>query len=366
MGAEVMLPETGDLGQVIGCYQSCVWTLGRALGAHFHEKLAPELGDNWFADLKLHRKGESSPGARINLYDMSFTLSEVLEHPKSPLRDCLPREHRFYSQLEKLRRERNDWTHCTVDPNLANLKKAVARMQSVASELALPVADQLLDAIQRIDAISNGLWAANPVADPALQVEELAEAAIAALPSNGNAELDAMQLEAAQEFVEQMRPRGVSRYWTLPLPGRRLRLLERSMDIRDPQTGNSCRPEFGPNAIEKIRAWLRLVPDGGDIYLDDSGAVVASVQGILRIIGYAGELPVLHDDEMQGFLTTRQVILHDSEILIATNGTLTPLAQISANVELTQIKNQLVVVTDCGDVGYCDEGTGRWIKIGAL
>ena len=366
MTGKVLLPTGGDLGNVVGCYQSCAWALGSALGDHFQEQLSPKFGERWFKQLKEQRRNTKNPGTRENLFDLSYALSEVLEFSNSPLRDALPRDSRFYKQLEKMRRERNDWIHCEMEPNLANLKKSISRMRDVAAELELQVSVELVAAIQRIDELSGGLWHAPSPQPAASALKELVGLALDNPPHGCNSELKDMQAEAARDVVEALRPKGVSRFWTLPLPTRRLKLLPRSLDVRDPQTGASCLSELGDEPRRKVKNWLRLLPDGGDIYLDESGAVIGSVRGVMRIIGYSGELPELPEGAMQGFLIDDLYVWNEGKICVPGMNQSASGVSIVAPNRFKELADCVLKVTDCGDIGFASVATGEWTRIGVL
>ncbi|MGE3326385.1 MAG: hypothetical protein AB7N61_13385 [Acidimicrobiia bacterium] len=319
------LPVDGSFGEVIKGTQTMLRAFGWDLGKFYDDKMRPQFGDDWLKKLVEVRK-QQHPDVPMykkvpNLWDPNFCVNEPAKNTDSPLKQCLgPMPLDVWSKFKSIPfKFRNREQHFDEVPALETLRADAELIRDVASFLGLPVAEEAVELIARVDDLNGGaVFGGAPddmMAELAKELEEYqakhkAQAAeVAKARATGEAakadaqaaanELAVMAetiagLETALEaqrnaqrrnFTDEYLDLAAGDVWPASPPTRTLRLLGHVGDLYDPFTTDLLSNEYGPIAVKAAERWREYLPHGGNVHLSRVGQAVALVNGTWTYLG---------------------------------------------------------------------------------
>jgi hypothetical protein len=284
---EVHLPVSDSMSESRRAATDLFFAMGWQLGQFYDAKLRPVLGERWVEEVSVLR-GERRPFA---LHDPVFTLKEPSHFPDSRVRICLPKEGRLelLDAMDDLLKLRNGWLHASIRPSLSELSRVAETTAAVARPLGLAVAGDADLVMDRIGALERGeLFATDELETLRAQVDE-AESRVARLQADAESSQRDLQAAlagldaalAAVAFAEKVSepppamPPG-SR-WDYPRGSLQLR-LSRLGDVVNPETLEAFDAPDGRSSRELGTAWLKILPAGGDVWLDEFGNVTCHLR----------------------------------------------------------------------------------------
>ncbi|MBC9820516.1 hypothetical protein [Terrabacter sp. MAHUQ-38] len=321
---KVYLPAAADIGNILGTISTMLRAVGWDLGYKYDAFMQPIAGPNWLEALRQKRvQGYNPPPMykqKLNLRDPAFCLREPAKNSDSPLREVLPKTPMFYDLMETVANIRNAEFHFESLPTLEKLEQYAKQVTQLALQADLPLKNEMGAVLTRIAQLKAGDVPPPPkVAHLVLQVQrsqqqlkiaaaQLAEARGLAKANAAaqvrlqslEAEFEAMhdELQLAQIAVQaashQARETAVGvdlgrlrpgDPWPTPPEGRPLRLLPRVADLYDPDAVDLLSNEVGPVAFAAARRWTSLLPHGGTVILNESGAGVALIGATWTYLG---------------------------------------------------------------------------------
>jgi hypothetical protein len=279
---EVHLPVSDSIPEHRRTATDLFFTVGWQLGEYYDARLRPILGDHWVEEISRLR-AERRPFA---LHDPVFTLKEPSHYADSRIRICLPNEGRLelLDAMDDLLKLRNGWIHASIRPSTSELARVAAKTQEVGLPLGLSVVDDSERVIERLAAIERGeLFEADELESLRSQLDD-AQERVALLESDAKTSRRDLQAalaaldsaRAAVAFAEKTgepppaMPPG-SR-WEYPRGSTALR-LSRLGDVVDPETLEPFVAPDGRGSRELGTEWLKILPAGGDVWLDEHGNV---------------------------------------------------------------------------------------------
>lgn len=321
---KVYLPTAADIGNILGTISTLLRAVGWDLGQKYDSYMRPIAGPNWLEALRQKRLSGYNPAPmykqRLNLRDPAFCLREPAKNSDSPLREVLPRTPIFYDLMETVANIRNAEFHFDSLPTVDKLEHYAKQVSLLAQQADLPLQNEMGVLLGRIAQLKAGNVPPPPdVARLVRQVrssqeqlkaaaEQLAEARGAAKANADahsrlevlEAEFEAMQDElrlaqvAVQSANHQVRAASGSvdtsklrpgEPWPVPPEGRPLRLLPRVVDLYDPESVDLLSNQVGPVAFDAARRWSQVLPHGGTVILNESGAGVALIGATWTYLG---------------------------------------------------------------------------------
>jgi hypothetical protein len=286
-GPDVHLPVADSIPEFRRTATDLFFTVAWQLGEYYDSKLQPLLGENWVAEIS-EMRGEHRPFA---LHDPVFTLKEPSYHSDSRIRICLPKTGRdeLLDAMDDLLKLRNGWIHASIRPSGIELIRVATKSREVAAPLNLPVADDATRVLERVEAIQRGeLFVDEELEALRAQLGD-AESRVAALQADAQsskrdlqaalAGLDAAlgAVRLAERISEPPPTLPPGSRWDYPRGSTRLR-LSRLGDVLHPETLEPFDSPDGRASRELGRSWLRVLPAGGDLWLDDHGNVTCHLR----------------------------------------------------------------------------------------
>lgn len=118
---------------------------------NFYDKSMLQIDPNWFKSLKQFRDNYS-----LNLHDPDFVIKEPL-NDNSPISQILPKTRKFYSNLQTLKKLRNQLSHASFTGNSDETLLAMETLFETSLEINLTkCTKQFSDAIIRLKKIKLG------------------------------------------------------------------------------------------------------------------------------------------------------------------------------------------------------------------
>jgi hypothetical protein len=280
----IPLPNSESIVEIAGIQHVVTSTFAKELYevvATRIEKKAP--GYDWFKLVNADRLKNKMP-PYDHPKDARFLLAEVVYH-KSPVRMVLPEiDEAGLELVYKIRSILNKWSHDQVEPTAANFLNLLYPLGDLCAQIGLDMSDDVEKLIERAKAIKNHVW----IPDDQIKTQPLPQ----------DAQTYAKRIEEIVERVKQRPPVGSP--WVGEKSKRKVQLNRALLDITE--NGNSIKHEFGDNADEKIREFLRYYPLGSDLHIDTDGAVLGYKKGEPYLVGWVGEEPDVNPEEVRGFL----------------------------------------------------------------
>ncbi len=144
------MPSRSDEIELINAVNIAYRAFGRAMGDLYDAKLSP-LNSEWFDELQRERRKV------LSLHDPYFTIDEPLRNSGSVTRVCFGRvESDFWDAMAKARVARNQWVHAEVKATPRAAIDAVRPIAKVTEILCLKVCRDLIDLLERVQAINAG------------------------------------------------------------------------------------------------------------------------------------------------------------------------------------------------------------------
>lgn len=152
--------------------------------------------NNWLWDIKHLRQNY-----KANPIDIHFLLGDILKYSDSPLRRPLPRNDKFYKNIELIFKFRNLTSHSNYDGNLAELKSVIYAMDQSISSLGL-VKDVLVfkGISSRLEEIESGKYLPTQI----LQNAQIAELEVRYAQNEDLLTDLKNQLETSENLTESM------------------------------------------------------------------------------------------------------------------------------------------------------------------
>ena len=334
--AEEYLLESGDPVAVAGVYVSVVRRWGIEMAQQIDQKFSANNAGDWFETIRRARKD-----AKVAVYDSPedprFTLKESITQG-SPVQLAIAGfDHSWQASARDLKRRLDRWQHFSVNPNSENLEPVVSGLWDLSLKSQLPMSEYLGKLATRVRNIRDGVYEPSPVAPsgPAVAPED----------SEYVAKLEAK----VQEQI--MRP-PVGADWVGEIGSRKIKISKELRDVTE--NGVSIRAELGDAAEERVKAWLRYYPKGGEAAVSADGAVMGFVKGQPKLIGWLNALGRSPYEEPEGFLLDHDYLFTGNDVLDVATGTyLSKVAQEPVDVLIAELSKGLsadthFVVTNYG------------------
>lgn len=153
MTASLTLPKSiEELNPQLIIFQ-CANHLGTHFGNLVDSNMKSIRGENWLKELGVQRQQY-----KINIYDLSFLIKEVLRSD-SVFRQFLPTNASFFKKIEGIKRLRNETSHNEFSGDIEKTKNAVELFFEVALELNLSeCTTNYASLIQRMQVIQSGTF----------------------------------------------------------------------------------------------------------------------------------------------------------------------------------------------------------------
>jgi len=265
------LLEAGDAAECAGLQYLVTRDFGRALYQEVDQRFQEHRVRTWFEQIQAERRDRGLMEYH-DPKDLRFLLKELTWH-RSVTRMLFPGITSTWDENARaLSRLLNLWAHHDIEPSVGNIKILLELFKIVAKGLGLSTFHYHVGLhLARAELILEGKW--------------IQKAGAASVPQEA-ADYVNQAVEKNKEFKK--RP-PVGHEW-IGRPGKRR--VKLSLALRDiTENGQSIRGELGPNPEKKISDWLKRYPRGGDLYIDDDGAVMGYVKGVAHLVGWLGEEP---------------------------------------------------------------------------
>lgn len=270
------LLEFGDAAECAGLQYLLTRDFGRDLFNEVNQRFLEHNVRTWFEQIQAERR-ERGLMEYQDPKDLRFLLKELTWH-RSVMRMLFGGITSTWDENAKaLSRLLNLWAHHEIEPSTANIKTLLELFKIVAQGVGLSVFHYRVGLhLERVNLILGGIWVPTSTQVP--------------LPTEA-ADFVTVAVEKNKEFIK--RP-PVGHEW-IGTPGRRR--VKLSLALKDiTENGKSIKSELGTNPDKKIASWLKQYPRGGDLYIDDDGAVMGYVKGVAHLIGWFGEEPTPNND----------------------------------------------------------------------
>jgi hypothetical protein len=309
---EVHLPESGSPGQCLAAFGTSISAIGLELGLKINKGMTTQFGAQWLSLLEEARFREA---ARRNKgykkswspFDLNWIINEPFHNKTSPIREYLPKnDDAFYKIARDLVETRNRWYHDYNPHNINELQKAIELCHYVSSECELDLTDVLEQVHSRVKQIKSGTYKA--------------EAPITGTPPE---QLTPTEEPAGDESPPEIQ-RAVGAVWLGGIPARKVELRS-SGSLIDESLQSNVTSELTQDQQERYLKLWRLLFKQGWLWVDELGQVAAYVQGVLRCVGFWGDVEEPSQDPFSKFL-----LPHSYEI------TLDALVDRSSGVELAE------------------------------
>jgi hypothetical protein len=294
MSNKIPLATSDGVIEIAGIY----YMASRAFGDSLHnmvDSIAKMNGHaDWFEKLQAAWEAKNIK-AWEDPHDPRLLLNEI-SFKHSAIRKLLPNiDYEWDKQAHKLVDQLNKWSHQGIDPKIPKLLDILYPMRFIAAMTYLDVENEIADSIQRLKEIRDGLFVTSET------------------PTQVSPEATAFA-KKVEEKVEEIKKRPpVGHLWIGSKGNRKVFLnLNKREVVED---SKSIRSELGENPDEKIDAWLRMLPKGGELFIDEpDGAVMAYKHGDPYLVGWLGEEPKQKQDEIRGFFLDGEFIFEGNDI----------------------------------------------------
>lgn len=295
MSNKIPLPTSDGVVEIAGIY----YMTSRIFGDSLHnmvDSIAKMNGQaDWFEKLLDAWKAKNIKKAWEDPHDPRLLLNEIaFKH--SPIRKLLPNvDYEWDKQAEKLVDQLNKWSHHGIDPKINKILDTLYPMRSIAAMTYLDVEEGIAESIQRFKQIRDGIY----------------EAVSAPAPVTPEANAFAKKTEEKVQEIKKRPP--VGHRWIGDEGERKVILNAKMREVLE--NTRSIRSELGENPDEKIDAWLRVHPKGGELFIDEpDGAVMAYKHGDPYLVGWLGEEPKQKQDEIRGFFLDGEFTFEGNDI----------------------------------------------------
>lgn len=302
MNDSVPLPNTGSASEFAGIY----YVLAKAFADEFFSRadgqIRAKAGEiNWFALINTERANKGLPPYH-DARDPRFLLAEAAWH-ESILREVISGiDSTWVTAAMKLKSLLNKWSHHQVEPKPTTFLELLYPMRAITSASDFDLDARIEELITRTKLIRDMVW--------------VPEGETPSLPADAKDYAD----EVEQKIQEIKRRPPVGSPWIGEPGKRRVKLSKALRDITE--AGASIKAELSPDPELKITEFLRYYPNGGDLRVDDDGAVLGYVKGDPVLVGWLGEEPDVQEDEIRGFINSRDYIFEGNDIRDSVTGTL--------------------------------------------
>lgn len=268
MMEKLPLLESGSVAEVAGGIHLAILIFGEELGRRVDEGLRRTY-PNWFTMLQQARKNEGK-AVYDSFQDARFLLSELKARDQLIAGQIPGFNDQWLDFGKEVRTAANRWSHMALSPSLTTYCTLVGGLAKLASLSSLDIAKQLNEAVERANKILEGTYKPSQPVDVA--------------GPSGRTDVE----KKVREIYE--RP-PIGGRWNGPLGKRPIKISHTTRDVTE--RGESIKSELGPNADEKIAAWLAYYPKHltGEAAVAEDGAVMAFVRGLPYLIGYLGDDP---------------------------------------------------------------------------
>jgi len=348
-GNEIRLITGDSVAEVAGVIFATSKEFGQELGNIVNLYFLGQGNAGWFADLRNRRKREGKGDYKDPL-DIRFLLWES-SAPESPVPAAIPGFSDIWKfEADLLRRKLNSWMHYSLEPDLDTLEDILTVMSTLAQLSDLDLLQDLAKQINRINEIRNG-WKPEVPASQAPQSPEV--------------EAFVSEVKVKKERIFARPP--VGSVWNGPIGSR---VIELNRNLRDAlEDGVSVAHEMGPNGKDKVLEWLRYFPTGGDIRVSDDGAVMGYVKGVPILIGWFGDEPDVHPDDIRGYYLPHDYEFTGADILdMQTGSLLSDSALEDPSSLISELKGKIkpgtvINVTTYGDVVWGPDDDSDLVKL---
>ena len=286
---EVHLPESGSPGQCLAAFGTSISALGLELGLKINKGMTTQYGAQWLSLLEEARFLEA---ARKNKgykkswspFDLNWIINEPFHHKTSPIREYLPQDDdTFFRIARDLVETRNRWYHDYNPHNINELQKAIELCLYVSSECELDLTDVLEQVHTRVKQIKAGTYKPE---------HAITETTSDPLPTS--------ELPASNASPPEIQ-RAVGAVWVGGIPTRKIELRS-SGSLIDEALQANVTSELTPEQKERYLKLWQLLFKQGWLWGDELGQVAAYVQGVLRCVGFWGDIEEPAQDPFSKFL----------------------------------------------------------------
>jgi len=288
-GYEVHLPESDSPGQCLAAFGTSISAIGLELGLRINKGMTTQYSAQWMSVLEDERAKEAAKKNKgykksWSPFDLNWIINEPFHHYNSPIRDYLPKDdHKFFKKARDLVETRNRWYHDYNPHNIYDLENAIELCLYVSTQCQLDVAQVLEQVHQRVIEIKSGSYKQTP---------SLKETVPAPTPTV------TQPVEAASTAQMQ---RAVGAVWVGGLPARKIELRS-SGSLIDESLQANVTSELTEFQQERYLKLWRLLFKQGWLWVDELGQVAAYVQGVLRCVGFWGDIQEPAQDPFSKFL----------------------------------------------------------------
>lgn len=344
---EIHMPETGSPGDCLGAFGTSLSAIGLELGGRINEGMTGKVGPGWLQALEKIRSEEAARKGKpykksFSPYDFNWIVNEPFHNYQSPIRQYLPvNAYKFFDNARELVETRNRWYHDYNPHNINDLVKAMELCSYVATKCDLVIADRIEEVRKRSLELKSGTYVSQ--SGQSQRSEE----------SRTNSTGPNPQVQ-----------RAVGAVWLGDLPERRI-ALKQSGALIDETKQSNVTSELTNDQQERYLSLWKLLIHAGWLWVDELGQVAAYVQGVLRCVGFWGEVEEPAQDPFTKFLLPHSYelsgdLLLDRESGSALNeenlGDVTASTLKRARIDISD--NEIVRVTWDGDlICFGDSGT---------
>lgn len=300
---KVPLPNTGTASDFAGVYYVLAKEFADQLFKLADDNIRAKAGDvDWFALINKERNLKGLPPYR-DARDPRFLLSEITWH-ESILRDVVPGvDDSFVTSASKLKGLLNKWSHHQIEPKATTFLDLLYPIAAIALASGLALHATVEEMITRTKQIRDLLWVPGVESSPALPkgAEEYAK-------------------EVTKKIEQIKRRPPVGSPWIGEHGARKVKLSKALRDITE--NGLSIKAELKPDPEQKITELLRYYPLGGDLRIDEDGAILGYVHGDPYLVGWLGEEPDVNPEEIRGFIDSRDYIFEGNDVRDSVTGQL--------------------------------------------
>ena len=343
MSTAVPLPNEGTAAEFAGVYYVLSKAFAHDLYTVVHNTIVGKTGDaNWFAKINTDRESKGLM-KYLDPKDPRFLLDQANYH-NSILRLVIPGiDTAWDNAAAKLKRLLNNWSHHQVEPKTTTFLELLYPMSVIASQSGLDIDGTIDQLIDRTKKIHDMVWIP---AGPS-----------ATLPDDAADYADQVE----QKIQEIKRRPPVGSPW-IGEPGKRMVKLSKALhDITE--NGVSIKHELSPDPELKVTEFLRYYPTGGDLRVDDDGAVLGYIKGDPFLVGWLGEEPDVKPDDIRGFIDSRAYIFLGNDIRDSvTNDLLSQVAEEPIDILINGLNawgglttGSIINVTEYGDLVFVTE-----------
>jgi hypothetical protein len=306
--------------------------------------MSATFGAQWLDQLESKRVIEAANKGKhyrraLSPFDLSWIINEPFHNFESPIHNYLPGgAYRFFENARELVETRNRWYHDYSPHNVADLAKAIELCVYVATKCELNIAPTLEAIRKRVLQLKAGSYRS------ALIVPH------AAIPEVGD---DNPLVTPASPAQIQ---RAVGAVWLGPLPMRKI-ALKSTGELVDEGLHSNVTGELSTTQKERYLKLWQLMFKTGWLWVDDLGQVAAYVHGVLRCVGFWGEIEEPAQDPSAKFLLPHSYEITPDSLLDRSTGVelneqhlgkVTESTLLRARMEIEE--NELVRVTWDGDL----------------